>query len=360
MDNNEKNLFLSEFITEKMKVKSRFVMAPVPTGFVKKGLPTKENIQFYGERAKNVGLIIAGAININHPTAPNHEKMPNLSTTEEIKIWSMITDEVHLNRGKIVAQIWHSGAYRRICLGEKTGFTSPSGICNGKVVGCAMTKEEIKDIIHKFAETAYNAKIAGFDGIEIHGAHGGLIHDFLCRETNQRADEYGLSKTLFAEEVIKSCRQTVGNSFPIMIRLSNFKMYDLKSQLADTPDGFKKIVLPLSEAGIDMFDCSALCFTDDLFLEQKGSLAFWTKKFTNKPTINVGCIGSERPFLHDVSEIIDKISNEPNTLNSPKSVKNPLVFHSKALYQSIKNNEFDLIAVGRPLLLNADWVSKII
>lgn len=360
MNEHEQSIFLKDFFTEKIRLKNRFVMAPVPTGFVTDRIPMKENISFYGKRANSVGLIIAGAININHHTAPNHVKTPNIETYEQISSWKRITDEVHLNGGKIVAQIWHSGGYRKICLPEDE-VTTPSGIIKGEVVGKPVSKEEIKEIVSRFAETAYNVKRAGFDGVEIHAAHGGLIHDFFSNDTNKRTDEYGFfNRTLFAEDIIKSCRKVVGDSFPILLRISNFKMYDSSSRLATTPEELQGILYPLVKAGIDIFDCSSLRFTDNAFADYEGCLAFWTKKICQKPTINVGCVGSKYPFINDASKIIDELSNRNDDMNSYSTNGNgTTMYHKRMLLNALKNEEYDLIALGRPLLLDAEWVDKI-
>lgn len=357
MNERENKLLLNEFVTKRITLKNRFVMAPVPTGFVKDRKPTSENVKFYGERAKSLGLIIAGAINIDHETAPNHEKTPNISKSE-LEAWKNITDEVHRNNGKIVAQIWHSGGYRKFCLTNGT-VTTPSGIVCGKKISNAMTRAEIATIVSKFAEAAFYVKKAGFDGLEIHGAHGGLIHDFFCSKTNLRTDEYGISnRTLFVEEIIRECKKTIGDSFPLLLRISNFKMYDFGAQLAKCPEEYKKFILTISNAGVDIFDCSAIRFTDCAFTGYDGSLAYWTKKITGKPTINVGCVGSSRPFLNDAYNIIEIIDNG-RLSDKFASYRKDKLLNSEVLYSNIKNGNFDLIAVGRPLIFDSRWAEDL-
>lgn len=359
MNEHERDVLFSRVVLPKITLKNRMVMAPVPTGFIENRIPTDKNIVFYGERAKSVGLIIAGVININHETAPNHEKTPNIHTEREIESWKKITDYVHFNNGKIVAQIWHSGSYRKFCI-KNADVTTPSGIINNQKIGVPMSKLEIEDIIFKFSETALNVKKAGFDGVEIHGAHGGLIHDFFCSETNKRIDDYGiLNRTLFAEKIISACRKVVGELFPIFLRISNFKMYDKTSKLADSPEEFEKFIVPLSNIGVDIFDCSSLRFTDNAFNGYYGSLAYWTKKYTDRATINVGCVGSEKPFLSETSTIIQKISKQPEALIKECADSNVRLFNRDVLCSNIENNEFDLIAIGRPLLNDANWLNKI-
>ncbi|WP_441296431.1 oxidoreductase, partial [Bacillus spizizenii] len=89
-----------------------------------------------------------------------------------------------------------------------------------------MTKDEIEQVIQAYADAAANAKRLGFDGVEIHGAHGYLIDQFLWERTNRRTDEYGgdmLKRARFAIEVVKAVRQAVGPDFPVAIRLSQWK-----------------------------------------------------------------------------------------------------------------------------------------
>lgn len=358
VNEREKKILLSEFVSKKITLKNRFVMSPVPTGFVEKRTPTNENIKFYGDRARSVGLIIAGAINIDHETAANHERTP-IITKENLLVWQMITEAVHQNNGKIVAQIWHSGGYRSFCL-NVARVTTPSGIVSGKRRGDAMTIYEIATIISKFAETAFYAKEAGFDGIEIHGAHGGLIHDFFCSDTNFRTDEYGITnRTLFAEKIIRECRKAVGEFYPLLLRISNFKMYNFNAQLVQSPAEFEKFLLPISDAGVDMFDCSAIHYTDVAFASYDGSLAYWAKKITAKPTINVGCVGACSPFSNDANDIIQELTNHGKLPDKITGYGDSKLLHSEGLCRSMENSDFDLIAVGRPLLWNPDWVNNL-
>jgi len=355
VNEREQKLLLCEFASEKITLKNRFVMAPMPTGFVEKRCPTSENKEFYGNRAKSVGLIIAGAINIDHETASNHERTPDI-TKDNLLAWRTITEEVHKNNGKIAAQIWHSGGYRSFCM-NGAGATTPSGFVAGKRIGDAMTKAEIKTIISKFAEAAFYIKKAGFDGIEIHGAHGGLIHDFFCSDTNLRSDEYGIAnRTLFAEEIIRECRKAVGGSFPLLLRISNFKMYDFSAQLVNSPEEFEDFLLSISAAGVDIFDCSAIHYTDGAFAGYDGSLAYWTKKVTGKPTINVGCVGAYSPFSNDANDIIQELTNHRKLPDKIAGYEEGRLLHSENLCRNLENGDFDLIAVGRPLLWDSEWV----
>ena len=174
--------------------------------------------------------------NIEHETATNNENIPNISTSRDIEVWKQVTKAIHQEKSKAIAELWHSGSSRAF---SKTDLSlkvsTPSGYIGKKKVGSPLSVEEINLIVQKFAEAARKAQISGFDGVDIHAAHGSLIHDFLTAETNQRTDEFGFkNRTYFAERVIKECRKVVGDNFPIFIRLSNFKSYDPTAKLAKT------------------------------------------------------------------------------------------------------------------------------
>ena len=110
----------------------------------------------------------------------------------------------------------------------------PSGLnLAGEQVNEPMTQVEIDQIVQAYAQAAADAKRIGFDGIELHGAHGYLIDQFLWEKTNQRTDKYGgdmVARTRFAVEIIEACRRAVGPDFPIMIRLSQWKSSRIYSE----------------------------------------------------------------------------------------------------------------------------------
>ncbi|MBJ8192120.1 12-oxophytodienoate reductase, partial [Bacillus cereus] len=118
---------------------------------------------------------------------------------------------------------------------------------------------EIADIISAYAQAAADAQRVGFDGIELHGAHGYLIDQFFWDKTNKRTDQYGgnlVQRTRFAVEVIEACRRAVGPNFPIVLRFSQWKMYHYEEKLAQTPQELEQFLTPLVKAGVDIFHCS--------------------------------------------------------------------------------------------------------
>lgn len=121
----------------------------------------------------------------------------------------------------------------------------------------SMSLADIEHTIQAYAHAAKAAKDLGFDAFEIHGAHGYLIDQFFWEGMNHRTDEFG-GKTIkersrFAVEVIKAMRQAVGPDFVIILRLSQWKQQDYTAKLAPTPASLEDWILPLVDAGVDIF-----------------------------------------------------------------------------------------------------------
>jgi 2,4-dienoyl-CoA reductase-like NADH-dependent reductase (Old Yellow Enzyme family) len=185
----------------------------------------------------------------------------------------------------------------------------------------------------------------GFDGIEIHGAHGYLIDQFFWDVTNKRQDHYGgdiKARARFAAEIVTACRQAVGPDFPIIFRFSQWKIGKYQARTVHTPDELKDLLSPLVQAGVDIFHCSTRRYFEPEFAGSSLNLAGWTKELTGKPTITVGSVGLDRQFMEKIMHGGQK--------SFPSLV--PLI-------ERLKNNEFDLIAVGRALLADPEWVTKI-
>ncbi len=161
-----------------------------------------------------------------------------------------------------------------------------------------MTAEEIRQAVQAFADAATQAENLGFDGIELHGAHGYLIDQFLWDATNKRADHYGgatlQERMRFAIEVVEAVRKSVTKTFPLCIRFSQWKMGAYRHKLAKTPEVLEAFLTTLIDAGVDIFHCSTRRFHEPEFPGSNLNLAGWTKKITGKPVITVGSVGPEQ------------------------------------------------------------------
>jgi 2,4-dienoyl-CoA reductase-like NADH-dependent reductase (Old Yellow Enzyme family) len=217
----------------------------------------------------------------------------------------------------------------------------------GKVNRRTMTQQDIDDVVAAFAQGAADAKEVGFDAVELHGAHGYLIDQFFWEGTNQREDGYGGSmdnRSRFAIEIIKAVRAAVGPDFPVILRWSQWKQQDYTARLAETPEELSQFLLPLSEAGVDIFHCSQRRFWEPEFKGSDLNLAGWTRKITGKPAITVGSVGLNADFIPVPGEVTFREA-EPASLDE--------------LERRLSDNEFDLVAVGRALISNPSWVDMV-
>ncbi|CAM3243221.1 NADH:flavin oxidoreductase [Paenibacillus taichungensis] len=308
-----------------LKLSNRIVMAPMTRQFSPDGIPGSNVAGYYRRRAENaVGLIVTEGTIINHPDASNQANVPHFYGEAAMNGWAHVVSEVHEAGGRIIPQIWHMGA---------------KGHVND------YSEAEIATIVQEFAQAASEAKRVGFDGVEIHGAHGYLIDQFLYEKTNSRTDRYGgdmMARTRFAVEVIEACREVVGPEFPIVLRLSQWKTDDYQAKLAETPELLEQLLAPLVQAGVDIFHCSTRRFWEPEFEGSDLNFAGWTKKLTGKPTITVGSIGLDGDFTSLFTE--------------GKGASNVGI---DGLVQRLQNDEFDLVAVGRALLVDPEWAKKI-
>jgi 2,4-dienoyl-CoA reductase-like NADH-dependent reductase (Old Yellow Enzyme family) len=245
-------------------------------------------------------------------------------------------------------QLWHMGVVAPHASGwlPPAPFEGPSGlVAPGKVGGVAMTELDIAKTIGSFAQAAASAKVLGFNAVEIHGAHGYLIDQFFWHPTNQRTDGYGgntlAERSRFAVELIRAVRKAVGPDFPICLRISQWKLQDFAAKLATTPQEMAAWLVPLAQAGVDIFHCSQRRFWEPEFAESDLNFAGWAKKLTGKTTITVGSIGLSGDF-------IAAFQGEKAT---PQSLDE--------LLRRFDRGDFDLVAVGRALLADAAWARKI-
>ncbi|MEK5031834.1 NADH:flavin oxidoreductase [Paenibacillus sp. FSL R7-0302] len=330
-----------------LSLSNRVVMAPMTRVYSPGGVPGPEVAAYYRRRAEGgVGLIITEGTAIDHPAAVSHQDIPNFHGEAALEGWAQVVREVHAAGGKIMPQLWHVGMARKI--GEEPNASAlpigPSGLnLAGEQVTEPMTKSEIQAIVSAFAKAAKAAKAIGFDGIELHGAHGYLIDQFFWEKTNRRTDEYGgdlEARTTFAVEVVDACRRAVGPDFPIVLRFSQWKAGAYDAKLAESPEDLARFLTPLSNAGVDIFHCSTRRFWEPEFAGSELNLAGWTKKITGKPAITVGSVGLDSAFTSAVTE-----KDQDDNIDR--------------LLERLEKGEFDLVAVGRALISDPAWPAKV-
>ncbi|WP_405819935.1 NADH:flavin oxidoreductase [Streptomyces sp. NBC_01390] len=333
-----------------LTVPNRIVMAPMTRQFSPGGVPGEDVASYYSRRAgAGVGLIVTEGTYVGHDSAGDSDRVPRFHGEEQLAGWAKVADAVHAAGGKIVPQLWHIGMVREA--GQPPFADAPpvgpSGLRLDGTAGAGkeMTQEDLDDVIDAFVEAAVAAERIGFDGVELHGAHGYLLDQFLWSNTNRRTDAYGgdlLARTKFATEIVAAVREAVSASFPIIFRYSQWKSGAFDARLAETPEELESILAPLAAAGVDAFHASTRRYWLPEFDGSDLNLAGWTKKLTGKPTITVGSVGLDGDFIRG-------FSGEGAPL---KSIDD--------LLDRLENEEFDLVAVGRALLQDPEWAAKVL
>lgn len=348
MAENNSVLF-SSYATRWHRFPNRIALAPMTRCQSPGGIPTAEVASYYRRRVEGgTPFIITEGVSINHPASNNDTAIPKIYGKTALAGWKQVIDEVHAAGGFIVPQLWHVGMRRKLGQGHFPDVPSvgPSGIQSPgqRAHSAPMTQADIDAVIRAFAEAARDSKAIGFDGVELHGAHGYLIDQFFWEGTNQRTDQYGgsmLDRTRFAQEILRAVRAEVGPDYLVIFRFSQWKQQDYSAKLASTPEQLERFLEVLVEAGADMLHASTRRFWEPEFPGSSLNLAGWAKKLTGKPTMSVGSVGLDDEFMAsmrgasagvaDIGELIERLERE----------------------------EFDLIAVGRALLVDPQWTNKI-
>ena len=328
-----------------LNLRNRVVMAPMTRNQSPGGIPTSEVVAYYSRRAKaEVGLIITEGIEVSHEASSAYPDVPRLDTKEAREGWKRVVNGIKDNGGSVIAQLWHCGGFRKLGMQpnpEVPGHTASGLVKPGKKVAHKMTLEDIKQTINAYASDAKYCEEIGFDGVEIHGAHGYLIDNFFWEGTNIRDDSYGGSiekRSQFVSEIIQAVRSNISQEFIIGLRFSQWKQHDFEAKLAHTTDDLKKVLLSPVESGLDYLHSSMRRFWESEFEGSEENLAYWTKKISNIPTIGVGSVGLDSDFID---------------MTAPSKPANI----DKAI-DDISKEKYDLLAVGRALLSDHEWVLK--
>ncbi|MEZ4232200.1 MAG: NADH:flavin oxidoreductase [Polyangiaceae bacterium] len=348
---------LDPFELGSLRLQNRLVMAPMTRNFSPENVPGADVAAYYERRARGgVGLIISEGTLIDHPAASGYPDVPFFHGERALAGWSAVVEGVHAHGGKFAPQLWHCGSVRQLGMppDPAVGGVAPSAVPHpgaGVLGGSAdaelpheLRDAEIADIIAAFARAAGDAVRIGCDAVEFHGAHGYLIDQFFWDKTNRRTDGWGgdfVARTRFAAEIVKAARKQVPADFPLILRFSQWKLGGYRDKLVESPQELERWLAPLVQAGVDVFHCSTRRYYQPEFEGSELNLAGWTKQLTGKPTISVGSVGLDTDFFRtNVGADTAQASIEP-------------------LLERLGAGEFDLIAVGRALLADPDWLEKL-
>jgi 2,4-dienoyl-CoA reductase-like NADH-dependent reductase (Old Yellow Enzyme family) len=333
---------------------NRIVFPPMGLEVCEGGVPGEAAADYYARRAEGgASLVITEGVCIDHRSSGDNPLLGRFHGEDAFDGWRQVAEKVRASGGFTVPELWHVGlifsgpdllAGGDIRFRDELGQVSPSGfIAPGKKVCDGMTQAQIDEVIEAYGRGCDKAVELGFDGIEIHGAHGYLPDQFLWKETNHRTDRYGGSpraRGQFAAEIVAECKRRLKPGMPVIFRTSFWKMIDYGARLADTPGELEELYAPLVDAGVDLFDCSQRRFWEPTFEGSHLNLAGWVKKVTGVPTMTVGSIGLDCDLLASLGEM--------QTANCNLASLDELAAR-------FERGEFDLVGVGRAMIAEPDW-----
>lgn len=326
---NQDILFKPLNLSDTLTLKNRIIMAPMNRSMADdNSVPTDAMVDYYGRRA-DTGLIITESLMIS-PSAMGYPNTPAIFTPSQIAGWKRVTRKVHENGGKIFAQIWHTGrvTHPDYLKGEKP--YAPSAVAlSGRIPRSnnlqygeprEMTPSEIKQIITDFAQAAANAREAGFDGVEVHAANGYLLDQFLHHDTNRRTDAWGgnpenMSRILF--EVLEAVSSQINH---VGLRLSPAAYIHLEHDERDKSvsdyllERLNNYTLTYVHTGM---------FEDGYYDHLGGSVTQYIRSHYSGTVIACG------GYSEDTGR------------------------------ETILKGDANLIAIGRPLIANPDYVEKV-
>lgn len=319
----------------KMKVKNRIVMPPMVTNFCEgDGSVNDRYVAYMRARAKGgVGLIITEATYV-HPSGKGFPYGLGNYKDELVPALKRLTDAVHEEGGKIAMQLFHCGRQgMEAVTGIKLIAPSPIPCPFCGEPPKEMTGEDIRMIVAAFGDAAARAKEAGFDAVEVHGAHGYLLCQFLSPYSNHRSDEYGGSlanRARFPLEVVKHVRERVGGDYPMLYRMSAEEYVSGGLTLEDTGPYARMLV----ENGIDAIHVTGGVYESAAMIIQPAAI-------------------SQGVYVENAAAIKKAIGGAIPVIVAGR-LKDPDV-----IMDILESEKADLVSTGRALLADPEYPAKL-
>lgn len=290
-----------------MTVRNRFVVPPMGTNYANDdGTISQRSIDYYAERAKGGFGLITIEVTAVEPKGKAIPNQPGLWSDKHIASFQKLVDEIHKYGAKVSIQLHHAG---RQTVSESIGGEQPVAPSSIPCPSCLetpkeLTTEEVYEIIGKFVDAAERAWKAGADAVEIHGAHGYLISQFMSPYSNRRLDEFGGSfenRMRFPKLIIEGIRRRLGNDYPIIYRISG----EEKTVGGRTIPETRAIAQYLEDLGINAMHVASGSYASmnwifggpDFPMGYMAQFAEEVKKSVNIPVITVGKIHD--PYIAD-------------------------------------------------------------
>ncbi|HWQ76954.1 MAG TPA: FAD-dependent oxidoreductase [Syntrophomonas sp.] len=322
-----------------MEVKNRFVVPPMGTNYAtEQGVPTQQFIDYYTARAKGgFGLIVVEVTAVS-PIARAIWNEPGLWCDEQIEGWRKLAESCHKYGAKIVPQLHHAGRQTNTDIAGPGAPVAPTSIMDPLLerfgigeMPRALTTEEVWEIIGQFRDAAVRAQEAGLDGVEIHGAHGYLVAEFMSAYSNKRIDEFGgcfEGRMKFPVEIVKAIKKACGNGFNVIFRYSA----DERIYGGRTIEESKVVARILEEAGVHALHLSNSVYGSYEWLwatqaTPAGYIAHQSEQI--KKSVKIPCI------------VVGRLNN------------------AYLMEDILATGQADLVALGRESLAEPEWPNKV-
>ena len=342
----QEDTLFSPFQINNFNLKNRLGVAPM-TRMSSPGdsIPRRDVLDFLVRRARNdAAIVYTEAIVTDYESAQGYPRQARLTTQRQIDAWKPVVKAIQQEGAVAIMQMFHCGRMAWPEVNPAGRVIAPSAISpqqDNPLTGSpyplpeAMSQFDIDHVVKGFAETARGAVEAGFDGIEIHGAHGYLINCFLSTYSNQRTDGYGGSvenRYRFAHEVIEAVRPVVPRDRLLVFRVSNWGVADPQVSLFESKAEWQQIIKLLSAEPIDAISVSTYRYSDKAFGTQQ-NMAQLTREVTDLPIMICGQI-YDRASADDALKDADIVLSAKSMLLNPNWVEDVRGGKKMPLYES--------------------------
>jgi len=329
------DLLFSTVQLKQHTLKNRIGVAPMTRmSSQQDAIPRQDVLDFLVRRAENgAAIVYTEAIVTDYESAQGYPGQARILTRRQVDAWKPVVEKIKKTGALAVMQIFHCGRMGWPEVNPAGRIIAPSAVTPSQdnpltgtpyPVPDEMSAFDIRHVINGFAETAQGAVAAGFDGIEIHGAHGYLISQFLSSYSNKRTDGYGGSpenRFRFAREVVQAVDAVIPEETLLFFRISNWGVADMEVSLFEDQNDYQTMIRLLSKEPLDAVSVSTYSFSDEAFGSGK-TMGALTREVTSLPLLICG-----------------QIHNGQSAVTALKDA--------------------DIVLSGKSLLLNPDWVTDL-
>ncbi len=319
----------SPFQLKNFQLRNRLGVAPMTRMSSRHdGVPRQDVLDFLVARAVNgAAIVYTEAIVTDYESAQGYPGQARMTTQRQIDTWQAVNDAIHAAGALSIMQMFHCGRMAWPEINPAGRSLAPSSLPIKQLnpltslpypLADEMSMFDIQHVINGFVETAKGAVAAGFDGIEIHGAHGYLISQFLSAYSNQRSDGYGGTpekRYRFAHEVIEAVRQVVPQDKLLVFRISDWGIADMDVSLFSTRDEYQAIIRMLSKEPIDALSVSTYDYSLKAFGTDR-NMAQLTREASHLPIFICGSI-------HDLASVEEALQDADIALSGKSTLLNP-------------------------------------